>query len=361
MTNFDMNRVQNAKTIEQLVEKSGELANNSYDYQIRNRDGMSFAVGANPNNTMMNIQDKFGYQQFPMTDRAMTNVLSRYGMPTGYFNKTPANLTVPHLEHWRNNTNPRGGWFIRAYGSEANGEPVQVRAALSGGYAKIDNHDILTNIQQVMEAGGVTNYSLVRPHLSVNEMSVTVMIHDLDRIADNGDLSSRERGNYGFGFKVTNSEVGTGVFRIGAIVQRTSCTNSITFQKDGTFTHRHYGYAASRAFQAATIAEYIGGALRFSTEQVDRLVEAEAQRIPNVAKVIGDLLDKHKIPQGHRNTIIHGMEGGNNLLAVVNGFSYAAHAVPGIDMDTSNYYSDLAGQFLLSGLEARLKRQVDAE
>lgn len=361
MTNFDRNYAGQAKTIEGILETAEGIANNTYDYHIKHRDGLSFAEGNGGKMPVMVIQDTMGHQAFPMTDRAIRNVLSRYQMPSGYFSKLPAELTVPHLEHWRKTTSNRNGWFIRAYGAESQGQPVQVRAALSGGYAKIDNRDILQSVCNVMQQGGVQNYTLVRPHLSVNEMSLTVLVRDLDPIANDENLSRKERGNFGFGFKVTNSEVGTGSFRIGSVVQRTSCTNSITFQSGGTFTHRHYGYAASKAFQAATIAEYIGGALQFGTDQIERLVSAESVHIPNISKVVADICDKHKIPKGHVPTVIRGMEGGNNLLAVVNGFSYAAHAVPQIDIDTSSYYSDLAGEFLLSGLTAKLRRQVDSE
>lgn len=298
-----------------------------------------------------------GHIVAPLTGHALSQVCSKLDMPTRYFRRVPPHLGLSHFNHWVGKDDRT--WFLRDIRDPDGGDGGErmVRAALSHLYAPIDNLRILQVVDKALNASGLVEYQLVRPYLTQDKVCMTMTFPTLDSLTHNNriDIPDGERGNYGFGFRVSNSEIGDGSLHLSPFVQRNSCTNSINWIQGG-FTQNHYGSKASAAFTAAAVAEHVGQALMLAPDIVNNIVEAEADEIPSIAAVLDKICEQHRLPKAIRDTALMGTEGKSNRMAVVNGLSFAAHKLPLKQEDKMNL-ENLAGATLAQGLFASVYRK----
>jgi len=202
---------------------------------------------------------------------------------------------------------PNRSWMFREYTTE-NQEGVVtegIRAVLDGQYPAISNTELL-QVTEKMTAGNP--YTLVRPHLSPDELNVRIAVKD---VSD----------NYAVGVYVGNSEIGTSKIRILPFVQRHTCTNSIV-SVDGGIELVHRGNIhALRVQLTAALAQ----ALHASGEILERMMAAEQELIPNFADVLRGMSSQYNWSEAVTASAFLGTEGRETRAGLVNGVTFTAH------------------------------------
>lgn len=299
----------------------------------------------------------FGDINLPLSDRAFYQACGRLDMPSRYFKRVPANLALPHFNHWVAEQGEKE-WFVRDIRDE-DGDERSARAVLSSAYRTIDNWKVLDVAHRVMQKSkdDLGEYKLVRPYLTPDRVCLTVVFPQMDALstAPQFGIPARERGNYSFGFRISNSEVGTGSLYIIPIVQRNSCENSITWVQGG-LVQAHIGMAATSAYKAASVAEYTGRCLGLAPHLLESIVAAESEKIPTLAVTIDKIMEQYRLPKAVRDDIVIGTEGNRSRMGVVNGLSYAAHQSL-VKQEDRELLENIAGATLAQGLFAPVHKR----
>ena len=249
------------------------------------------------------------------TEWALGQICSRLGptvfgrgrsksVPRDYLMAIPPELRATLLNDHLNHTDPDQKWLVRCYKDEA-------RAILSGRYSVIDNDEVLKIIQQIEdEQPDLPGKQLIRSQVTPDRLHVKMTWADSDD------------GNYAIGAYVGNGEIGNSKIKVFPFVQRHSCTNSIVLDRDAGVEFVHTGNMTAKfvMFKAHIIE-----AFKASDALLDKLMQAENEKLPNFLDVIEGLSNRYNWNDHVKEKIILGSEGKMTRAGLVNGVTFAAH------------------------------------
>lgn len=291
------------------------------------------------------------FQPRTLTDHALRHVFAKlspavYGkgsakvLPFDYLTAIPRDLLAQNLN--RHLTNGNGSrWLIRTNGA-------QVRAILDGSYPgganenrDFENTQYLKIVQSFIDEQPelYPDLKLIRPFVSADEMGIKISWRDVNPLRDD------DGGSYGIGTFIGNSEIGTGKLKILPLVQRTSCENSIIYNRDNGVEFIHRGsFAGMRTqFKAA-----IGKVLHAAADVLDKFIEAESEQIPDFDAVLSGLALQHAWSEPLKMSVAIGTEGRQTRAGIVNGVTYAAHGAYVPDPLKSIEMEMLGGELLFA-------------
>ena len=84
-----------------------------------------------------------------------------------------------------------------------------------------------------------------------------------------------------------------------------------------------------------------------------QVLQAEEERLPNIADFISGLADAHRWNDHVRDTILLGTEGEQTRMGVVNGLSFAAHSAENVNDDLRQMLELLSGKLLMQPYVSR--------
>jgi hypothetical protein len=262
-----------------------------------------------------------GEDGLPLTNHALRQVCKRLKTPYKYLTRCPELLRATNLNYWQNQLPDGGQWLIRMADNT-------VRAVLSEHYTVVDNSTILSLLDKLLEG---VHVKLIRPYLDGNSLHLRLATND------------SQGGHYQIGCYVSNDEVGSGAIIVAPFIQRTSCTNSIIHVEGGI---RRAHYRLDTAFVRALLKHEVGRALQLSAEMLDAVIEAETERLPDIAGIVADLADRKGLTKATQDNILIGTESARTRMGLVNGLSYAAHATPELPIGARVMLEILAGRVL---------------
>jgi len=266
-------------------------------------------------------------------------VADKLGIPLAYVRR----MRETHPALWDANVNgwlerdPSRKFMIRTFPSVA-GQPGIARAFLSDKYQIIDNYDVLTAALRGIKVAAV-GVDILGCDLTERRMHVRAVARDLDQAAPqlldryrapNGDRGA-DNPMVGMGFRLKNSELGSGAFSIAPYVVIRVCTNGMTVTKDaqrvvhigagkdvGTIqwsadtNRKHLDLItakttdAVRAFlQPEYLAEFIAG-----------ISEQAATPITDPNNTITQVCKRLKFTEEQRTAIFHGFITGGDVTAM---------------------------------------------
>jgi hypothetical protein len=228
-------------------------------------------------------------------------------LPTDYLPALRPDLRAYVLnDHIKNGANGTG-WMVRAYDETC-------RAVVSDGFATIGNTELLDTFAGVVKEQHTPDFQLIRPAVTPDEMYLKSVWKDVQAGGK----------NYGLGVFMSNSEIGGRKIRIKPVVQKHSCTNSIIVDHEKGIELTHRGSRITKMILIkAAIAEIFG----LAAEALDRLVKAESEVIPNFSDVLLGLTAHYGWDDKTSATVSIGTEGNQTRAGIINGVTYAAHAV----------------------------------
>lgn len=246
-------------------------------------------------------------------------------LPSDYLLAIPRDLLATNLNTHLQKTNRK--WMVRAYDNRA-------RAVLDHRYPTIQNTELLEIINTMLDdnAANFPDLKVVRPSVSPDDLNIKTVWKDI------------QGRNYGIGVYVGNGEVGNRRLRVLPLIQRHSCTNSIISDTENGLSLVHRGSSAAMRVQLKAAFSNIFHA---SAELVERMIEAEEERIPDFADVIQGLSVQYGWSEDVTSSVLIGTENQQTRAGIVNGISWAAHDA----VQDANGQADLevlAGRILVS-------------
>lgn len=202
---------------------------------------------------------------------------------------------------------PSKKWLWREYASEPQESVLThgVRAVLDGLYPAVSNTELLQISKKMV---GHEKFSLVRPHLSADEMNVRIAVRN---VSD----------NYAVGVFIGNSEIGTSKIRVMPFIQRHACTNSIVNAEGGVELVHRGDIHALRVQLTSAMAQ----AMHHTGETLERMLAAELEQIPNFSSVLRGLSAQYNWSEDVTATAFLGSEGRETRAGLVNAITYSAH------------------------------------
>lgn len=255
-------------------------------------------------------------------------------LPASYLEVIPADLRAMVLNRHMTDYPDQGRIMARCYQDTC-------RAFVSDRYARIDNTELLTMLQKVLQdKGRGSPVKFIRSFVTPDAVTVKMTVKDtrLD-----GDTSG---GGYGIGVYIGNDEIGGTSLKVRPLLQRTSCTNSIIINREiSTFETRHVGSPAAILTQFASA---LVQALGMGEEVLEKFAEAKYTELPDFTQVLRNLATAHSWSEDLKFAVAAGTENQPTVQGVVNGLSFAAHHAEGLSDDSRLELEQLAGDYLFA-------------
>lgn len=310
-----------SRKIEDLHDVAVEWANQKEDFSV-DTSGIRYD---DDTSAMIFPGGLFGDVALPMNAHALWQVCDKLGPPPySYLRNCPPDLAATNLNHWQRENHRDREWLVRSFSGEA-------RAVLSSGYKPIDNDHVLGIVRDILAKEGLS-YKLIRPYLTPDRLHLKVSVAD------------QSGGHYAIGFYVGNGEVGNAALKCRPFIQRHSCTNSIIF--DEGFSQSHVGSGLTVASLRVMLKAGIGTAIAVSAQSLEEVILAEEDEIPNLTAVIDNIATVNRYNNDTKSAIAIGTEGKMTRMGLVNGLSFAAHKVEGLDQEDRIALEFFAGTVL---------------
>jgi hypothetical protein len=298
-------------TISDLVERCELYDAHKQDFTVASKDthfdaGGDFHVAGS----------EAGYH---MDDWALRQSCERFGRASDYGRSIPADyaryLIGSQPQNWapiwqQHATEYKKDLFVRTYGND-------VRGVLSDRFTHIDNIDLLKAVQQFVGANGGRKHEIIRPYVGISGMNVSIAFVTIQP----GDGSD---GNYAIGCNIRNGEIGNISSAVEPFIKRNSCNNSIVSQEGGIKLKQS---GSNREYRLHLLIAAIGTALGAAGAMVEKMMEARLKELPNIDTIISRMADKYQWGTELVMAIGAGTEKQATLAGLVNGVTYAAHAV----------------------------------
>lgn len=225
--------------------------------------------------------------------------------------------------------NPDKKLLIRFYDNEP-------RAILSGQYSDFPNTEILIALHNRIAQGGIDDYLMPRPYLSPDKAIITIVSPNGTQLKEGDKLEG-----YGGGFGFSNDETGIGALKLGGVLWRFKCLNSIRFSSQERIIHKHHALSS--------IVEKVNVEVKLAFEEIgnwyETVTKASQIAIGDLSRTLNKLEQSYpifsfsnkKIGQSYRDIFVRGMEGSSSLMGLFNGGSSLAHKIEnpqeGFDME----------------------------
>jgi len=268
---------------------------------------------------------------------------STKSLPFDYLSALPsgvrASLLNEHLGKYKT-----GQMLVRGYSD-------QCRAILSGQYTEISNTELLQIVGKIMEEADmpseVVNYSSVTP----DTMNTRVIWQNVETNNPDGG-GNRE---WGIGVALRNNEIGGGYTWVQPLIKRHSCNNSISVNLE-KFSLRLMHKGGSSIGKMVQIKTAMQEALPFAAQLLERMIEADAQEVPNFSEVLRGLAIIHHWDDKTSLEVAKGTENRDTLAGIVNGITFAAHKIE--DPDARMEMEITGGNLLLTDANSLFGRAI---
>lgn len=217
-----------------------------------------------------------------------------------------------------------------------------VRAVFTDLYGMVDNTDMLEALHTTLSAAAdkLPEMRLVRSNVTPDDLLVQVIWKNPTHTDPN---TGKKDNNYGVGVAIRNGETGGSGVKVLPMVWRHSCTNSIFVEDDRALNLRHVG---QRNALMATIRVAMTQMLPIAADALEKIYAAELEALPDLADVINGFAAEYKWTDEVTDAVKLGTEGKATKMGVINGITYAAHAVDPKNMDLMVDLSTLGGHLL---------------
>lgn len=170
---------------------------------------------------------------YPMDDYAIGQLCSKLEIPTKYFRRLPTDMreTVAAFDLRRFARSKDA--LVRVH--KIGGVP-KVRAFLSDGYAPVDNAQIVTAVQAVLER---VEHKIRAADINPSGMWAKVTVPGL-AIED----PTKQGSPLFIGLLIGNSEIGARSVSVEPFIHRKTCTNDMVVLSSWAFRHKHVGFQA---------------------------------------------------------------------------------------------------------------------
>ena len=166
----------------------------------------------------------------------------------------------------------------------------------------------------------------------------------------------------GIGTYVGNDEIGAGRIKVWPLIQSTSCSNSTVFRplrtsaefgmgsdneqlpideedvKQRDFVGISLVHRGDRKRLEYLLKNAIGLSLNAGAAYLDKLIEAETQRLPNFTDVLAGLAKKYNWSEKTQTNVALGTRGDQTVAGLVSGITFAAQDIENqdarLDMET---------------------------
>lgn len=260
-------------------------------------------------------------KRFTLEDGALVQMCARFGKPF-YDGALPRDYTKALINDFPAEYGPilashAAGYgknvFVRTYGS---GDGGSVRAFMSDRFTHIDNRDVLGILQEFLHnAKNGGRYSLVRPYVGRDELTIRVMIQT---VRPQGSDSP-----YGVGCVIRTGEIGNVSPSIMPFIQRGVCTNSTVWQEGGIKLKQ----TGDRRNKLMLLIGAMGEAIQACPELLNRMIAAQYEQLPSLDSIIDGMAEKFEWSQEMTIAVARGTENQQTRAGLVNGLTYAAHAM----------------------------------
>lgn len=331
-------------TVKDLLEKAEGLAESNRDYTVP-MEVLSFVEDGDDVDKLfvpgeMLTGEVYGVNRhafFQMTDRLgaragagfLRDEMGRYPGAIAYnMNRLLGDEARTTLQR---PAGPKMG-FVRTRGGDT------VRAFLSDQYQAYDIHQVLRLVDKAI---GDVPHKILRPYQDGDEISARIV---LDR--DMNDGTKR-------GVLFRSSDIGTGPIGFFPFVEILVCTNGLTrtyFDKDEelAFQPKIAHRWITEAQMEMTVAAAIVGALKLSTQIVDDLAIAARRALPSIEDVMAGMV-KATVEKELQDQVLYAAGRGTTdgtVAGLVQGLTYAAHAVEDLNPNTVDVLESLGGTLL---------------
>lgn len=270
-----------------------------------------------------------------LTETGLTQLSANLGIPAKFIKRCPSWLREENINYFINKRaaeKPDYKFFVRSY----QGSDLVARAVLSEHYRPISNRFLLETLSTSLS--GVNNVKIIRPYLDRDSLILRVVV-----VNDVGP----ENGNYGLGLFIKNNETGQKSLTISPLVMRTSCTNSLSFDKDKSVMNiRHVHHDPKFLIESVKVS--INNCLNSAGEKLEYIEIASLSQV-DIASTINELSRKYKFTKKEKDLVRIGTENSNSLMGIINGITWMAKSVA---PHKSYQYELLAGRMLETGVIA---------
>ena len=174
------------------------------------------------------------------TAQATSQFFSKLGIPTSYAVKTPIELMIPHIDHWRRDINEDLTMMVRTYQIDS-GERL-ARALVSERYGILDNNQVLEEMTRVFD----DEHTSVRL-FNTDEYGdmLNLRITD-DRYVAYGQTPAGKSNPYFGGLHIVNGETGKYSVSASALIWEQWCANGAVRERynEALMRKKHIGNSA---------------------------------------------------------------------------------------------------------------------
>ena len=149
---------------------------------------------------------------------------------------------------------------------------------------------------------------------------------------------------YGVGCLIRSGEIGNVSPAVLPFIQRHACTNSTVWEAGGIKLKQ----TGDRRTKLMLIIAAMGEALGACGDLIQRMVQAQYDELPALDQIIDGLAAKFEWSQELTFAVVHGSENQRTVAGLVNGLTYAAHAVAMPAQQAVNLEM-LGGKLLMGG------------
>jgi hypothetical protein len=250
-------------------------------------------------------------------------------LPPDFMNAIPRDLAGTVLNRVMQNVNGNQ-WLIRGYDESC-------RAVLSADYSQISNTELLKSLSVAIGDNPpadfrVSKYGGVGP----DDLNLRTVWKDVNR------------GGYGIGIFLGNSETGGRKCRVLPMVKRTSCDNSLIIDTSGASSGLELIHRGSLTAKMVLVNATLAELLPQAAAALERLIVAEGEKIPNFNMVLDGLALKYGWDEPTFQQVTLGTENQQTRAGIVNGITYAAHTVTTLEPNEQTAMEILGGQVLFA-------------
>lgn len=236
-----------SKTIEEIANIVTQSAQTNRDISIPNSQ---FSLNFNGTSTSW----KVGGEEFKSTRWANSQIFSRLGMPSKYFNELLSEdpeLAAYHINRVLRQSPPEE-WFVRTKigvldniiddetsgNDEVKGNIVPyIRGVMSDKYSVLDNYKIIEAVSRILKHYA-SDFTIQSHCLEDHRMHIRITLPQTSK--DFGLTTKSKNDILQVGLDIINSEVGYHAMNIIGFIWRLVCTNGMRrIEKGDTFTQRH--------------------------------------------------------------------------------------------------------------------------
>lgn len=142
--------------------------------------------------------------------------------------------------------------------------------------------------------------------------------------------------------RIRTGEIGNVRPMVAPLLQRHSCTNSIVATDKG-ITLKQQG---DKSTKMALLIAAVGDTLQCGVELINQMIKARTQRLPKMGELIAKMAEKEQWSEEVTLKLSYGTENQESLWGLVNGLTFAAHAVEEMPAEQSVMLEEMAGAIL---------------